>query len=84
MTLTQNLYLDQQRCNQQQDIAVDLYMSGITDGYHNNPKQNAETEYLQGYIEGLCQYNRELQDEIEQILVICPKARKDKDEDCPF
>lgn len=59
MTLAVDYYLDQPRCDQQDEISLDLYIQGFTDGYEGREKSNSEEEYKTGYEKGLSTWIKE-------------------------
>jgi len=42
---------DESRCDQQEAIAQDLHLDGITDAALNHAPQNTESPYLDGYFD---------------------------------
>ncbi len=57
--------IDQERCDQQDAIAEQLYIDGFTDGLDGIPPQSEEEPYKLGYVRGeaqrkesLCQANQ--------------------------
>lgn len=53
MTLQQAYELDQEQRQQQDVIAEELRLEGLTDGAFGNLPQYSEEAYLLGYIEGI-------------------------------
>lgn len=67
MSLAADLYLDQVRIEQQDEIAVDIHASAACDGYNRVTKASNENLYLMGYLEGMLRRCEELQQENELL-----------------
>lgn len=61
MSVALDYYLDQQRCDQQDEILEQLYTQGFTDGYEGYEKNSFEEPYRQGYEKGLSTWIKEEQ-----------------------
>lgn len=76
MTLAHDLYLDQQRFDEQSEWAESMRISGITDGYDLLPKCCADPDYLMGYIEGMIKARYDMQAKNERLLAILKESLK--------
>ena len=59
MSVALDQYLDQQRCDEQDEISQDLYIQGCSDGYQGIEKTCFEQPYVMGYEQGLSNWIRE-------------------------
>lgn len=56
--ISQSLYADQERIEQQYKVVEDIFLSGITDAAEGVFPQSAELPYLQGFAQGMRDYPR--------------------------